>query len=306
MVIMRKFLLALLFCVCLFIAPFNSVTVQAQNTYSLQISNFVWNHSTLNTLIVPADNESWWDPLNLNCTLRAIGQWNEAIDEFSVNNSGFAYLSNLRLVPTVSNQWKAGYDIYVNYTQLPLSGSADEVGLTQIYPSSNAVIAKCVISLATQSNHGNALTEVDRQNIALHELGHGLGLRHSNYSSDLMYALYSLSSPQKAVSTLDAYGVAAVFAWMKNPSSFYPVSDWLEVNSVTLPATITYQDLPVSAQNMAPQSLENNSVVQVFILMFQLLLHPEIAVIFIGAIALFVVIALLARYRKPGAATADS
>ena len=30
------------------------------------------------------------------------------------------------------------------------------------------------------------------QNIALHELGHGLGLGHSNYTDDLMYSLYTL------------------------------------------------------------------------------------------------------------------
>jgi hypothetical protein len=42
-------------------------------------------------LVVPAENESWWDPLNLNTTLRAIGQWDEAFVEFASNNSDFAY-----------------------------------------------------------------------------------------------------------------------------------------------------------------------------------------------------------------------
>ena len=145
------------------------------------------------------------------------------------------------------------------------------------------------------------------QNIALHELGHSLGLGHCNYSGDLMYALYSIGTPLEKVSTLNTYGVATVFAWMKDPSSFYPVTDWLKVNSVTLPSSITYQGLPVSAQNTATPSLTDNPIVQVFTMVYELLLHPEIAVVVIAAIAVFVVIGLFARYRqRPQTATADS
>ncbi len=296
---MLKLLFALLACVCIFIAPLSTVTVQAQTTYSLQIGNFVWNHPILNLLVIPAENESWWGPLVLNSTLRAIGQWNEAIDEFAVNNSDFSYISNLKLEPKVSSQWKAGFDIYINYTNSPLSNSSDEVGLTQLYANNNNVLSNCTINLATHSNHGNALSEVDLQNVALHELGHGLGLRHSNSSSDLMYALYSADGQARAVSTLDTYGVSTIFAWLKNPSSFYPISEWLKVNYVILPASINYQELPVSVENMAPQSLSNNPVVQVFILMYQLLLHPEIAAIVIGIIVLFLVIGLVTRPKRP-------
>ena len=265
----------------------------------LQLSSYVWNHSTLNILVITAENESWWNPAVLNCTLRAVGQWNEAVNTFAANNSDFSYLSNLRFEPKVSRQWTAGYDVYVNYTQFPLSSSSDEVGLTQIYANNLNVITNCTVNLATHTAHGSTLSVIDMQNIALHEFGHTLGLGHSNYTGDLMNALYGIGSASEKISTLDVYGVATMFAWMIN-SSFYPISAWLKVNSVTLPASIAYQGLPVSAQNMAPQSLADNPVVQVFILMYELLLHPEIAAIVAFAIAVFMVVAIFIR-RKPRA-----
>ena len=79
----------------------------------MQLQGFVWNHSSLNVLIITADNESWWDPNYLNITLRAIGQWNEAISGFASNNSDFSYLSSLMIKSTVSNESKKGFDMYV-------------------------------------------------------------------------------------------------------------------------------------------------------------------------------------------------
>jgi len=61
--------------------------------------------------------------------------------------------------------------------------------------------------LATRSNHGVSLNEVDLQNVALHELGHSLGLGHSNHTGDLMYGTYSIGTTPESISTLDVYGV---------------------------------------------------------------------------------------------------
>jgi predicted Zn-dependent protease len=303
---MWKLLVVALVCLCLLAAPFNAAIADGQDTYSLLISSFVWNHSTLNMLVTPAENMSWWNPLSVNATLRAVAQWNEAVDRFAVNNSDYAYLSNLRIEPQVYSQWKPGYDIYVNYTEAPISGSSDQVGLTQIYADSQNVITNCTVSLATHASHGRALSENDLQNVALHELGHSLGLGHCNYTTDLMYALYTIGDPPEEISTLDAYGVAIMFGWMTNPSSFFPLSGWLKDNAVTLPAAITYQGLPVSAQNRAPQNLADNPVVQFLILMYGLLLHPEIAAIFAALIASFVVAGIYVRHKKPRQTTADS
>ncbi|MCL4430056.1 MAG: matrixin family metalloprotease [Chloroflexi bacterium] len=275
----------------------SGVQAQSQDKYSLQLQGFVWNHTTLNALVVTADNESWWNTAYLNTALRAIGQWNDAFAAFASNYSDFSYLSSLRIQPTVSNTSQPGFDIYVNWTESPLS-SSDEVGLSQIFPNYRNTIINCTVNLAAHAYHGDSLNEGDMQNIAVHELGHSLGLGHSNYTGDLMNAYYARRSSAETISTLDVYGVATVFAWELNATRFYPINGWLKENSVILPSYIPYQGLPVSPENARPQTLANNPVVQTLILMFEILIHPEIFVFVVLFIVILVVIAITARRKR--------
>jgi len=276
----------------------NQVQGQSQDRYSLQLQGFVWNHSTLNALVITADNESWWNPSYLNTTLRAIGQWDDAITAFASNNSNFSYLSSLSIQPIVSNMSQPGFDIYINWTDSALSNSSDISGLTQIYPSYARTIINSTTTLATQTNHGDLLDEVDLQNVALHELGHSLGLGHANYTGDLMYSTYSIGSSAKVVSTLNVYGVATLFAWELNETKFYPISDWLDVNSVILPSDIVYHGLPVYPENASPQNFTNNSTVQFLILMFETLIHTDILAIVLVIALIFTIILLIPKKTK--------
>ena len=266
---------------------------QSQENYSLQLQGYTWSHSTLNALVVTVENEAWWDPAFLNTSLRAIGQWNEAIATFASNYSNYYYLSNLRIQPTVSNSTQPGYDIYVSWHESPFSNTTDVVGLSQISANYQKTITNCTVNLAVHTLHGDTLNEGDMQNVALHELGHCLGLGHSNYTGDLMYSLYTIGSPAEDVSTLDVYGVATVFAWEKDRSTFFP--DKNLVDRVVLPTGVTYQFLPVSQKNARPQTLANNSVVQFLVLMFEILIHREI---FVFVILFFVVLVLIAVFYR--------
>jgi hypothetical protein len=276
----------------------STVQGQKQNNYSLALQGFVWNHTTLDALIVTADNESWWNPDFQNTALRVIGQWNDAIVAFASNYSDYSYLSNLRIQPTVSNQSQPGFDIYIVWTESPLSNITDELGTSQIFPNYESVIINCTVNLAAHTSHGDSLDEGDQQNVALHELGHSLGLGHSNYTGDLMYAYYTRGSAPEPVSTLDAYGVATLFAWEQNITRFYPVNNWLNDNSVILPSGTAYKGLPVSTQNALPQTIANNSVVQTLILMFEILIHPEIFAIVVLFIAVLIIIAMIPRRKR--------
>ena len=213
---MRRFLLFLWISSLVLASCFVSsskVNGQSSDSYSLEIQGFAWDHSSLNVLIVTAENESWWDPNYLNITLRAIGQWNEAIAGFASNYSEFSYLSSLRMESKISNESQRGFDMVVNWTDSALSNYVDVAGLSQITPTFRGAIKNCTATLAVRTNHGALLNEVDMQNVALHELGHNLGLGHSNFTGDLMHSTYDLGSPGASVSTLDVYGVATLFAW---------------------------------------------------------------------------------------------
>ncbi len=296
---MRRFLLFLWIASMLLAGCYVSDSLvhgQSQDTYSLQLQGFVWNHPILNALIVPANNESWWDSTFLKTSLRAIGQWNDAIATFASNYSDYSYLSSLRIQPTISSTLQPGYDIYINWLESPFSNTTDEVGLSQISANYQNTIINCTVRLSAHTRHGDTLNEGDMQNVAIHELGHSLGLGHSNYTEDLMYPVYNMRSPTIEISNLDVYGVATVFNWKTYSSTFYPVNSL--VNQVILPKSITYNGLPVSQQNSSPQTYANNSVVQFLIIIFEILIHPEIYPFIVLFIVVLVIIVVFPRRRK--------
>lgn len=228
--------------------------VQAQAQYSLDLMRLTWNHSTISVLVVPQDSASWWNPSYLNATLRSIAEWNNAIQVFALNYSNFAYLSSLRMVPTVSHTMDYSFDVYVSWTRT--GSSSGEIGLTTTMYGSSGIIINSTISLAAEDLHGYVLNEIDMQNVGLHELGHSLGLRHSNYSGDIMYPTCALSHPVAELSTLDLYGVSIVFQWMSDSSNspYRP-----QQSSVTLPSSIQYRYLPISYGTLPPPTLPPTS-----------------------------------------------
>jgi hypothetical protein len=305
---MHKFLSIVIIASC-FLANFwvcDGVFAQSPDEPALQLQGFVWDHTILNTLVVTSENESWWSNTDLNTALRAIGQWNEAIATFALNYSEFSYLSNLSIQSTVSNTSEPGYDIYVQWTTTPFSNTTDEIGLSQISANYQSIIINCTVSLSAHTGHGDSLNEADKQNVALHELGHSLGLGHSNSTNDLMYAYYTRGSGPEEVSTLDVYGVATLFAWEQGNVSFYPINGWLTENSVILPSNIPYKGLPVSQENTVPQTLANNPVIQTLVLMVEILIHPEIFALVVIVLVIFIVFALIARKTRSKAVKAGS
>jgi hypothetical protein len=298
---MPKFILLFLLLSSLFLAASTCgnghVQAQAQNKYSLGIQGATWDQSRLKILLVVPNNESWWRASDLDATLRAVGQWNDAISYFASNYSDYAYLSNLNFVPTVSNETQPGFNVYLNWTEFPVISTSNELGLEST-SSLGGVVINATINLTTHTSHGDAVTDGDMQNVALHELGHSLGLEHCNYSGDVMYPAYTLLSSAESLSTLDVYGVATVFSFSSIFNQSGSIGDLSQIGSVVLPPNIQYSYLPVSAQNARPQTVANNVVVQYLVFLFEVLIHPEILAGVIVFTIVVVIVALLPTRKR--------
>ncbi len=95
---------------------------------------------------------------------------------------------------------------------------------------SDGVIISAEITMATQNVRGRSLDLADVRNIAAHEVGHALGLGHSDNPDDLMYASYdfietgTLNSPSQcdleAIYTI--YGTNGFLAYEKVTISYTP------------------------------------------------------------------------------------
>lgn len=262
-----------------------------QDTFVIEVGGYTWNKTTLKTLIVTAEDQSWWTQGLVNSTLRAISQWNEAIQFFATNYPDYTYLSAVTLEAKVVNQSEPDFDIYINYSQSVAINGQDSIGLATTIPYNNGTIEKCVINLSAESQY-LVLTEKDVQSVATHELAHALCIGHSNSSSDLMYPSYDVYAAQYAISTLNLYGVARAFEWINDPEQAAPIRQ----QQLALPQNIPYEYAPIPQS--APESISDNPVAKFLEMTGRILRNPIILSMIIVAVVLFVIIGLSFRKRK--------
>lgn len=275
---------------------FYQVEAQTQTTYSLDLQGPAWNHSTINILINPQSDKSWWNPDYLDATLRAIDEWNSALSYFASNRSDFVYLSNVKMTYTISNSMDEPFDTILSWIE-QFGNETCEAGLTRTSYDSSGLIVNTTLTMSAYDCRGNILNDIDMQNVALHELGHVLGLGHANSTSDLMYFAYTLGNPVRSVSTLDTYGVGVVFRWLAKSTEFNQDNQGDQISSVNLPSDIAYEALPIPINDIPPQSALGPAQMY-FVDFLQFILQPVILTSILLAVAALLIYSIVARGRR--------
>lgn len=179
-----------------------------------------WRKSEISVLIHPDQN-----PIYAELAVEAVRWWSRSIRVFTALY-GHEHLNSLRLVTYVSGVNGSSGDITVHFVgdlgprvcgRAYLYGRAREITYSRV-----EVSLRCV---GTDAN----LIKV----VTAHELGHALGLDHSDSSEDLMYQYVVRDSKP---STLNLYALAVAYSWLQTGSFSVP-------SSVTLPSTLPYRYL---------------------------------------------------------------
>lgn len=169
----------------------------------------------LRVLVVPNRGLEGWRDSFTGDAIDAVGDWVECLETFS-EHYGYNYVRKLRFEVVVEglNTTYQEHDITLSWV-----GSfppATHVGETYLTTSSDGRIQKTRIYLPVSiSERGSArpVSDIEMRNLVAEEIGHALGLGHSNVKGDLMFGFHVSGEKILCHSTLNIYGLAVLYGY---------------------------------------------------------------------------------------------
>ncbi len=214
---------------------------------AIDILGLSWKKTALTVQIVQASFVPSAD--YYTAVENAFSAWNQALANFG-NQYGYPYLSQFSFGVSLVSAASTGYDITVEFTSAT-AVAGGEIGEALISYVGGTILSVKITLYLYVSGVGT-LTPTDVYNIALHEIGHALGLNHAAQATtsngpEVMYPYYNFPGYAFSPSTLDAYALAKVYAWLSTG-----VYTTVAAQTVYLPTTIPYEEISVSVAPTVP------------------------------------------------------
>lgn len=202
----------------------------------IRVLGAIWDKFRLKVAIVKPD---WLGEEQVEAVKRAFEAWDAALESFG-RQYGYEYLARFEFSVRVSTYDVGGFDVKVYFSKVMVRGG-EEIGAAEVQYARGRIL-EAKITLYTRYQ-GRTLSPRDLMNVAMHEIGHILGLDHATSSMtlngpELMYKYYGLSQLELRPSTLDAYALGVLYSWAET-GRFKPP----DINLVRLPGRIQYRML---------------------------------------------------------------
>jgi len=155
----------------------------------------------------------------------------------AVNSAANTWMQSVNGLKLIQVPGKSSSDIIVGFQSKAASSSSsgvgstssygDTVGQTSTYFDSSGYIDHALVTIATTA-FGNSFSSIQIKQIAMHEIGHTLGLGHANFKGDLMSPVINQESG--SISKCDISGVLDANRWKLADSGvtvtpFHPQQD---------------------------------------------------------------------------------
>lgn len=177
------------------------------------------NRSELRVFLQTNSGSTGWTDSYLDDAYEAISDWETCIRSF-VSRFGFSYLEKINFdVSSREGARVEGYDILIAWID---HAEGPALARTEILSDSTGATVRARILVSLFKPDGMPLSHAEIKALISEEIGHTLGLGHSDIKGDLMFGVIDSANVSHCHSTLDVYALAKIYEYLGS-GTFQPL-----------------------------------------------------------------------------------